>query len=66
MSFGDGATQRALQAAVAASLFGRKVVAHRLGLPRRRRQVGEHPAAVRDLDLKLVALKENPILVSAR
>jgi hypothetical protein len=48
---------------VAAQLFGRKVVAHRLRRRRRGRQVGEHHAAVRDRDLKLVAVEEKPAFI---
>ena len=41
-------------------------MAQRLGLPRRRRAVREHPAAVLDFYVKPVALEENSVLIPAR
>ena len=45
------------------SVFVGEVVAQRLDRPRLRRQVGEHPAVVRDCDLELIAVRENPVLI---
>jgi hypothetical protein len=44
----------------------REVVLDRLNRSRRRRHVGEHPAAIPDFYVKFVALEENPVLVPAR
>jgi hypothetical protein len=52
-----------LPAPVAVSL---EVMAHRLGRPRLRRRVGEHPAPVLDRGLQQVPFEEDPVLIPAR